>query len=236
MPTVQKATDNFDRANEAPLSGGGNWSAGGLLPAGQFDLVGNVAVPHDLSGDMYSAYSGRSWTNDQSSKAKLTVSGTGGGGRGIGLGCRFSEDAFGVHGYFLNVDHAASNNCTIARRLSSAYTALLTFTQAFSDGDTWEFTVEGAASAVVCKAYLSGSLLQTTSPDNSTVPLPGAPGLHYSSSETSASVNDWEGGELSAGQALVPDADLAAGGWATAPLFSKLNDASDATIITATAS
>lgn len=37
------------------------------------------------------------------------------------------------------------------------------------------------------------------------------------------------------GQTLLPDADVAAGGWATAPLFSKLNDASDATIISATA-
>lgn len=33
-----------------------------------------------------------------------------------------------------------------------------------------------------------------------------------------------------------PDADIAAGGWATSPLFSKLNDQSDATVITNTAS
>lgn len=33
-----------------------------------------------------------------------------------------------------------------------------------------------------------------------------------------------------------PDADIAAGGWATSPLFSKLNDQSDATVISATAS
>lgn len=38
------------------------------------------------------------------------------------------------------------------------------------------------------------------------------------------------------GQTLLPDADNATGGWTTAPLFSKLNDASDASIITATAS
>jgi hypothetical protein len=37
-------------------------------------------------------------------------------------------------------------------------------------------------------------------------------------------------------QAILPDADLAFGGWTTAPLFSKVNDASDATLITATAS
>ena len=37
-------------------------------------------------------------------------------------------------------------------------------------------------------------------------------------------------------QTLLPDADTATGGWTTAPLFSKVNDSSDATFITATAS
>lgn len=41
---------------------------------------------------------------------------------------------------------------------------------------------------------------------------------------------------LFAGQILLPDADVAAGGWATSPLFSKVNDGSDATVISATAS
>jgi concanavalin A-like lectin/glucanase superfamily protein len=38
------------------------------------------------------------------------------------------------------------------------------------------------------------------------------------------------------GQTLLPDADTADGGWTTTPLFSKVNDSSDATIITATSS
>ena len=40
---------------------------------------------------------------------------------------------------------------------------------------------------------------------------------------------------LTTGQILLPDADIATTGWATAPLFSKVNDSSDATVITATA-
>ena len=43
-------------------------------------------------------------------------------------------------------------------------------------------------------------------------------------------------GPATSSQTLLPDADLAAGGWTTSPLFSKVNDSSDATIITATAS
>lgn len=37
-------------------------------------------------------------------------------------------------------------------------------------------------------------------------------------------------------QVLLPDGDLAAGGWTTSPLWSKLSDSSDATVVTATAS
>jgi hypothetical protein len=40
---------------------------------------------------------------------------------------------------------------------------------------------------------------------------------------------------LISGQELLPDADVTTTGWTTAPLFSKVNDASDATFITATA-
>lgn len=40
---------------------------------------------------------------------------------------------------------------------------------------------------------------------------------------------------LSSTQTLLPDADTVTGGWATAPLFSKINDSSDATVISATA-
>lgn len=51
----------------------------------------------------------------------------------------------------------------------------------------------------------------------------------------SATTNaDWLG-EPAGGQTLLPDADLATTGWATAPLFSKVADSSDATLITATA-
>jgi hypothetical protein len=44
------------------------------------------------------------------------------------------------------------------------------------------------------------------------------------------------GDTASAGQTILPDADTVTTGWATAPLFSKVNDASDATVITATSS
>lgn len=51
---------------------------------------------------------------------------------------------------------------------------------------------------------------------------------------TASTTSDWLG-EPTSGQTLLPDADVTTTGWTTAPLYSKLNDASDATIVTATA-
>ncbi len=47
---------------------------------------------------------------------------------------------------------------------------------------------------------------------------------------------DFGGGTIVTGQVILPDADTATTGWTTAPQFSKVNDSSDATVITATAS
>lgn len=52
---------------------------------------------------------------------------------------------------------------------------------------------------------------------------------------SAASTSDWLG-QPASGQVILPDADIATTGWSTAPLFSKINDNSDATVITATAS
>lgn len=46
----------------------------------------------------------------------------------------------------------------------------------------------------------------------------------------------WPGPATGGIQTLLPDADVTTTGWTTAPLYSKLNDGTDATIITATAS
>jgi hypothetical protein len=52
--------------------------------------------------------------------------------------------------------------------------------------------------------------------------------------DVAVSSSAWLGASMTS-QVIVPDADTAAGGWTTTPLFSKINDSSDATIITSTA-
>lgn len=59
-------------------------------------------------------------------------------------------------------------------------------------------------------------------------------GTTFDTAETLASWNFDGTGVVSPPQILRPDADLDADAWTTAPLFSKVNDQSDATVITAT--
>ena len=66
----------------------------------------------------------------------------------------------------------------------------------------------------------------------------GQPGICYSSTGNTTSQDNWAGGDLGAvvpPQQIRPDADNATGGWTTAPLSSKVDEASaGGDVITAT--
>jgi hypothetical protein len=186
-------TDTFTRANEAPMAGSG-WTVGTGTGEAAFNLTGNVVVPSALGSDSAAWYSGATWGNDQLSKAKLTITGINGSGPGIGLTLRHAAAAATKTFYRLIIDHAASNNCVISRQITGTFTNLLTFTQAFTDGALWEFRAVGPASATVLTAFLNGVQVGQVT-DNSTVAA-GAPGLAYSSTETSASIDDWTGTDV----------------------------------------
>lgn len=180
--------DNFDRANQAPLASG--WTTG--TTDGAFNLTGNVAVPAAIGSDSSSFYSGATWSADHSSQGRLTCTGTAGGTSGIGLCVRHAPAAKTYYRFV--IDHAATNNANIARMLAGGFTSLITWTQAFTDGDLFEFRVSGPAAASVLVLFRNGVQVQTFT-DNSTVAT-GAPGLAYSSVETSVNVNDWVGTDM----------------------------------------
>jgi hypothetical protein len=179
-------SDSFNRANETPLASG--WTTGTSDVA--FNLTGNVAVPSDASvNDDCSIYTGATWGNDQSSKAKLTCTGTAGGSAGVGLCLRHAAAAKTYYRFAL--DHAASNNMCIDRFVAGAHAILVTWTQTFTDGDTFEYTVTGPQTASVLTVYRNGTQVQQFT-DNSTI-ASGTPGLSFSTSETAATVDDWVG-------------------------------------------
>jgi len=117
--------------------------------------------------------------------------------------------------------------------------------------DTWYYAVFTKTGATI-KLYLNANDV-TTSITNQTLASPAVPlivGADYNGTlgwygavdelmyySTVLSAADVAAIYAAAtGQSILPDADVAAGGWTTTPLFSKINDASDATVITATAS
>jgi hypothetical protein len=95
--------------------------------------------------------------------------------------------------YWFVADHAATNNCAITRFIAGTSTRLLTFTQAFTDGAEWEFRAVGPATATVLTVFLNGVQVGQVT-DNSSLAA-GAPGLAFSSPETSASIDDWTGND-----------------------------------------
>lgn len=185
------ATDNFNRANETPLSGGGNWSVGTDNP---WNLSSNIAVPSSVSSDDAMHYTAGTWPNDHYSKADLTVSGTGGLQQGVGLTVRGTTAATTY--YRAVTDHAASNNVSISKMVNGVYTNLALVTSSWTDGSTWELDAQGTSLTF----KRAGSTILTAT-DASIAS--GKPGIILSSNVTSASLDNWEGGDFSAGAHVI---------------------------------
>lgn len=183
------ATDNFNRANETPLSGGGNWSPS--FADANWNLSSNVAVPTNVTtSDSVMHYTAGSWPNDHYSKGNLTVSGTGGGDQGVGLTVRGTTAATTY--YRAVADHGATNNVGITKMVSGVYTNLALVTSSWTDGATWELDVQGTSLTF----KRAGSTILTAT-DSAIVS--GKPGIVLSTHVTSASLDNWEGGNFSSG-------------------------------------
>jgi hypothetical protein len=183
MPT---ASDNFNRANETPLAG--NWTCF----INTWNLAGNICVAASGAVDADAVYNAITPANDQFSQADLTVSGTNGSDQGVGLLLRTDGAASPTH-YRIVVDHAATNNVAIDRFNTGTFASLKTVTQAWTDGDTWRVEVTGfiitikrnAATVTTFDDSASGSKIAS-----------GKVGICFSSTETSASLDNWSGGDL----------------------------------------
>lgn len=188
MPAL--AFDNFNRADAANL--GANWTNGGGGSNGGRKVLGNTSVHAGsfATSDSWVHYSGRTWGNDQYSQGKVTVVGTTGGQAGEGVMVRSSGSAR-TH-YRLVVDHKATQNFSLQKFVAATLTDLGQITQAFTDGDTIRLSVQGTTLAVTLNGV---PVVGFTTTDSGVTT--GSPGLSFSSAETSASVDDWEAGDLS---------------------------------------
>lgn len=182
------ATDDFNRANENPL-GNGVWTTSNGQVAWQIQT--STATPTDVAvTNDGSYYSGIAWPNDQYSQAKLTVSSSAGGDQGVGLLARQKSTSNTF--YALVTDHAAASNVNLIKFVGGAGAILNTTTHPWTDGDTWRLEVQGTT----LRAIRNTSTITTTT-DASIAN--GSPGIFLSTAVTSASLDDWEGGDFATG-------------------------------------
>ena len=190
MPAFTAVASSAFTGSENPLSEGSVWTAG--TGVSTMKKLTDIAVPTSNASDCGAIYTGSSFNASQYSRAKLTADGTTGGGRGVALHVLYATGANTTYRFIM--DHAASNNARIERVVAGVYTTKVDWTQSWSDGDTFTFAVENEVLYVYNGSL---TLIQSVSDVGGGVPTTGKPGVGYSSTITSASLDDWEGGNFS---------------------------------------
>lgn len=180
-----KITDSATGSNANPI--GGNWTTMG----GEADMqrLGNTFTPSVTGADCAARNTSVSVGANQYAQAKVTVTGTAGAGSGIGVGLRMSSGARTY--YRLVIDHAASNNVELCKFVAGTFTSIWIRTSGtWSNGAMLRLEAEGTT----LRAYLDGIQIGANVTDASIAS--GDTGIAYSSAETSASLINFESGEI----------------------------------------
>ncbi len=222
--------DSFDRANEEPVTG---WTD--MAGKGGAKIVSNV-----MTGDS-AAYCGAYWNQVFTVPCEwyLTITDAIGAADTIEPVYMLTDGGAASPirdsnktGYVFLTNFPADNRVAVRRYDNGAFAAAMgDWAWATENGDSFLFRVEaGGAHSVYGKASAGAWTLIGTFVDNTYTSGTFAWG---STATGTGAANNFGGGAL--GQVVLPDADVTTTGWTTAPLFSKVNDSSDATVVTATA-
>lgn len=186
------ATDNFNRADgQLDIISPTLWARMSPRHDNPMRITSNVATVSSFGSDAGMRYIGVTWPRDQYSQGKITESGaSAGNGSGPCLSVRMNPMTR-TH-YRVSFNHFATNNIQLRRFYNttptgSASVALLTFTQAWVDGDTWRIEARGP----LVSLWLNNVFIRGWYDD---VIIEGNAGISYSSSVTAATIDDWEGG------------------------------------------
>jgi hypothetical protein len=179
-------SDPFTYANGGLATANANWP----IHTGSvsfFQVSSNAVTLAAAGNDHVASYSGITWPDDIYAQVKVTVTGTADSGAGIGPAVRMVA---GVESFYSMVcDHAASNNIRLSRSLAGVHSTLGNRTQAFTDGAVARLQALGT----VLTMSIDGVPLGADISDAGIAS--GRAGIRYSSSETSASLDDFEGGD-----------------------------------------
>ena len=187
---TQTATDDFNRANEDPITT--NWTnqaPGGNTPIA---LVSNAYTAHSLASDAHAYRTGWAGGNDQYSQAAITA-GSASAGAGAGVAVRVDTAAATKTMYRLVLDNGG--NYELLKIVVGVTTSLRTGTVTYVAGQKLGLSATGGATTTL-KIWYNGSQVGASVTDSSSPITTGSPGIAYSSTLTSASGDNWDGGTV----------------------------------------
>lgn len=184
IATPTAVSDNFNRVDENPLSGGGNWTTVTNEVAPK--IVSNVIVPGTADVWNASYYSGATFANDQYSRADIQPGGT----NGEGLICRVQS---GVETMYRLHFSSAANKWRVYKIVNGTSSQLGTDSGTFP---IYPATVEMrcTGTSTVTIEYIYNGTSQGTQTDSSSTITGGNPGIELINS--GAALDNWYGGDL----------------------------------------
>ncbi len=146
----QLATDNFTRANENPLSDGGNWSSAVFTA---LQVVSNQCEPATNGSEGLAEWVGNAWPNNQYSSVTVQAIESGGEIRVVG---RAQDNTVGGGYYFAQILGIGSTNAKLFRVIDGTFTQLgSTFPLTVTAGDTFTLQCQGGTISL----WRNGSML-----------------------------------------------------------------------------
>ncbi len=177
------ASDNFNRANEAPM--GGVWAQAGTTGP-TVNLTSNAAVSTG-AGDQFYKYAGAAATAAQFSQSTKPT----GTDPDEGPACRITGSA--ITGYFAEMFGSSG----ILKHLSGSASVVQGYTYTVADGDVIRLETEGST----LRMYQNGVVKSPAGSDVS-IAGPGDVGMFFF--ESGVIQDDWSGGDLTAPVVLTP--------------------------------
>lgn len=193
---MASASDNFNRANEDPLSGGGNWAA--FATQARPRIVSNQVVSNGAA-DCYTRYTGISWTADQASEFKLTSS-LGALNDRAGVLCRAAAGS-SLHGYtfYVQRDAGPTYNIFLHKWVGGVSTGIATASYGGTPASGDILRLEVMGTSLVGKINGSTRISAT----DGAVTAADSPGFFVG---VNLAVDDWAGEDIQAVQTPPPAA------------------------------
>lgn len=226
----QGILDGFTGVDQTPITT--NWTCPLFAASGLMKRISNTLRGQGLNSNGY-------WNAGNvgpDCECYLTIVTPGLNNEELSLVARIvSEGTSNIDGYLVRlITQSPGNDIVRIRSLTNDVTTGLgadILTEDFQAGDGFGISVVGTT--ITAYRRIGGVWSSIGSRTDAT--YAGAGKIGVAIQGTTFVLDDFGGGTIGTGQTILPDGDLATTGWTTAPLFSKVNDSSDATVISATA-